>query len=143
MNRLLTTVTSQLVRPQTVARVANIVCSRGTHVAAVAFKRPAAASVLSAHMGPVRYFATEGFLDKAQVTDRIMGVVKNFEKVDPTKVTPTAHFKEDLGLDSLDAVEVVMAVEDEFAIEIPDAEADRILSVEDAIAYIAAHPMAK
>ena len=49
----------------------------------------------------------------------------------------------DLGLDSLDAVEVVMAIEDEFAIEIPDAEADKILSVEDAVKYIAAHPQAK
>ena len=49
----------------------------------------------------------------------------------------------DLGLDSLDAVEVVMAIEDEFAIEIPDAEADKIASVSDAIEYISAHPMAK
>ena len=43
----------------------------------------------------------------------------------------------------MDAVEVVMAIEDEFAIEIPDAEADRIGSVTDAVEYIAAHPMAK
>jgi NADH dehydrogenase (ubiquinone) 1 alpha/beta subcomplex 1 len=43
----------------------------------------------------------------------------------------------------LDAVEVVMAIEDEFAIEIPDAEADKILSVEDAVEYISGHPMAK
>lgn len=57
----------------------------------------------------------------------------------PTPPTPTT----DLGLDSLDAVEVVMAIEDEFAIEIPDAEADKILSVEDAVKYIAAHPQAK
>jgi len=50
---------------------------------------------------------------------------------------------DDLGLDSLDTVEVVMAIEDEFAIEIPDTESDKILSVEDAIKYIASHPMAK
>jgi hypothetical protein len=45
-------------------------------------------------------------------------------------LTPTASFTKDLGLDSLDAVEVVMAIEEEFAVEIPDAEADEITSVE-------------
>lgn len=59
------------------------------------------------------------------------------------QVTPTAHFQNDLGLDSLDTVEVVMAFEEEFAIEIPDTEADKILSTSDAISYIAGHPHAK
>jgi NADH dehydrogenase (ubiquinone) 1 alpha/beta subcomplex 1, acyl-carrier protein len=59
------------------------------------------------------------------------------------KVTPDARFKEDLDLDSLDAVEVVMAIEEEFAIEIPDSEADKILSVKQAVDYIANHPAAK
>lgn len=77
------------------------------------------------------------------MTDRIVTVVKNFEKVDRDKVTPTSKFQDDLGLDSLDGVEVVMAIEDEFAIEIPDAEADRILSVADAVEYVCGHPMAK
>ena len=58
-------------------------------------------------------------------------------------VRPDSKFADDLGLDSLDSVEVVMAIEDEFAIEIPDAEADRIASIGDAVEYIAAHPMAK
>lgn len=66
-----------------------------------------------------------------------------FRQVDASKVGPNARFKEDLDLDSLDAVEVVMAIEEEFAIEIPDAEADKILSVADAVKYISAHPMAK
>ena len=83
------------------------------------------------------------FIDAGEVTDRIVNVVKNFDKVDPAKVSPSAKFSEDLGLDSLDSVEVVMAIEDEFAIEIPDAEADKILSIEDATEYIAGHPMAK
>ena len=72
-----------------------------------------------------------------------MEVVKVFEKVDPAKVTPTSSFKDDLELDSLDTVELVMAMEEEFAIEIPDTEADRILSIPDAVDYIANHPMAK
>ena len=58
-------------------------------------------------------------------------------------MSPTAAFQKDLGLDSLDTVEVVMALEEEFAIEIPDSEADKILSCTDAISYVASHPMAK
>ena len=59
------------------------------------------------------------------------------------QVTPAANFQKDLGLDSLDVVEVVMAFEEEFGVEIPDAEADKILSTDEAISYIAAHPQAK
>ncbi len=70
-------------------------------------------------------------------------VVSNFEKVEASKVTASAKFKEDLDLDSLDAVEVVMAVEEEFGIEIPDSEADKIWSVAEAVAYVSGHPMAK
>lgn len=58
-------------------------------------------------------------------------------------MTADSKFKEDLDLDSLDAVEVVMAIEEEFAIEIPDSEADKILSIADAVAYISTHPAAK
>ena len=83
------------------------------------------------------------FLDKSDVTDRVLGCLKNFQKVDPSKVTETSHFLNDLGLDSLDTVEVVMAFEDEFVIEIPDADAEKIHSCEDAIAYIVQHPHAK
>lgn len=93
-------------------------------------------------MVAVRSFATT-FLPPAEVQERILTVIKNFDKIDPAKVSPTSKFGDDLGLDSLDAVEVVMAIEDEFAIEIPDAEADRIGSVPDAVEYVAAHPMAK
>jgi len=82
-------------------------------------------------------------MDKNEATERIIAVVSNFEKVDPSKVTPDSMFKEDLALDSLDAVEVVMAIEEEFALEIPDTEADKILSIKHAIEYISAHPQAK
>ena len=74
--------------------------------------------------------------------ERIIAVVKTFEKVEAAKVTIKARFKEDLDLDSLDAVEVVMAIEEEFGIQIPDHEADRILSVEDAVKFVASHPFA-
>lgn len=64
-------------------------------------------------------------------------------QVNKDKVSPLARFKDDLDLDSLDAVEVVMAIEEEFCIEIPDSEAEKILSVADAVAYVSNHPMAK
>ncbi|KAG0579959.1 hypothetical protein M758_4G139500 [Ceratodon purpureus] len=82
------------------------------------------------------------YLDRRDVIDRVLDVVKSNEKVDASKVSETATFK-DMGLDSLDEVEVVMALEEEFALEIPDAEADKIRSAPDAIDYIASHPMAK
>lgn len=58
------------------------------------------------------------------------------------QVTPDVHFQNDLGLDSLDNVEIVMALEEEFKLEIPDLEADKIDSCRLAIEYIHNHPMA-
>ncbi|CAD6203648.1 unnamed protein product [Miscanthus lutarioriparius] len=88
--------------------------------------------------------AKGSFLDKSEVTERIIKVVKSFPKIDDlSKVTPDAHFKNDLGLDSLDAVEVVMALEEEFRFEIPDNEADKIDSIKVAVDFIASHPQAK
>ncbi|KOM37001.1 hypothetical protein LR48_Vigan03g038200 [Vigna angularis] len=69
------------------------------------------------------------------VTDCISRVVR--------AVTPNAHFHNDLGLDSLDAVEIVMALEEEFGFEIPDNEADKINSIKHAVDFIASHPQAK
>ncbi|XP_040999428.1 acyl carrier protein 2, mitochondrial-like [Juglans microcarpa x Juglans regia] len=93
-----------------------------------------------------RFFSEEvrgSFLDKSEVADRVISVVKNFQKVDPSKVTPNANFQNDLGLDSLDAVEIVMALEEEFGFEIPDNEADKINSINLAVEFIASHPQAK
>lgn len=81
-------------------------------------------------------------LTRDEVVDRVLDVLKSHPKVDPSKVTPEAHFEKDLGLDSLDTVEVVMAIEEEFKLEIPDLEADKIDSLPLAIEYVANHPMA-
>lgn len=59
------------------------------------------------------------------------------------QVTLNAHFQNDLGLDSLDTVEIVMALEEEFGFEIPDNEADKISSIKLAVDFIASHPQAK
>ncbi|GAA5817821.1 Acyl carrier protein, mitochondrial [Mucor flavus] len=80
-----------------------------------------------------RMYAT---LPKEDVQTRVLDVVKSFDKVDGSKVTAEANFIKDLGLDSLDTVEVVMAIEEEFSVEIPDKDADAIHSVQQAIDYI-------
>jgi len=56
--------------------------------------------------------------------------------VSEDKVTPLASFVDDLGADSLDQVELIMALEDEFDIEIPDEDAEKIKTVKDALSYI-------
>ncbi|EIW67672.1 hypothetical protein TREMEDRAFT_23958, partial [Tremella mesenterica DSM 1558] len=71
------------------------------------------------------YSAAAG-LKRSDIEERVIDVMKSFEKVETDKLTPTATFTSDLGLDSLDSVEVVMAIEEEFGIEIPDDEADKI-----------------
>ena len=82
-------------------------------------------------------------LNKDDVLTRVLEIVKNFEKVDASKVTAESHFINDLGLDSLDVVEVVMALEQEFILDIPDHDAEKIQSIPDAVEYIAQNPMAK
>ncbi|GHJ83746.1 hypothetical protein NliqN6_0148 [Naganishia liquefaciens] len=114
--------------------------ARSTPVAAPA-ARPALVAQRFAAQGQ-RWYAASAGLDKEQITSRVLEVLKGFEKVDGGKLTPQATFTKDLGLDSLDAVEVVMAIEEEFAIEIPDEEADAITSVGQAIEYIAKTPEA-
>lgn len=58
-------------------------------------------------------------------------------------MTALSRFREDLELDSLDAVEIVIALEEEFTIDIPDSEADKFQAISDATEYICNHPMAK
>ncbi|KAF4592323.1 acyl carrier protein [Ophiocordyceps camponoti-floridani] len=88
-----------------------------------------------------RFYSSENGLDKQQIEGRIMSLLQGFDKVNDVKnITPTAHFANDMGLDSLDAVEVVMAIEEEFSIEIPDKDADAIHSVGQAVQYIMSQP---
>jgi acyl carrier protein len=67
---------------------------------------------------------------------KVKEIIINELGVDPDKVTPEASFVEDLGADSLDTVELVMAFEEEFGIEIPDEDAEGLQTVGDAIAYL-------
>ncbi|MEC7366200.1 MAG: acyl carrier protein [Pseudomonadota bacterium] len=68
--------------------------------------------------------------------EKVQAIVVEHLGVEADKVTASASFIEDLGADSLDTVELVMAFEEEFGIEIPDDAAETILSVGDAISFI-------
>lgn len=70
------------------------------------------------------------------IQERVTKIVVDQLGVEAAKVTPTASFIDDLGADSLDTVELVMAFEEEFGVEIPDDAAEKILTVKDAISYI-------
>ena len=106
-------------------------------------------------IGPITHFDASGF------AARIAGEVKGFDPlqffdrkdvkkiiveqlgVDEEEVTPDASFVDDLGADSLDTVELVMAFEEEFGIEIPDEDAEKITRVKEAIEYIEGHAKKK
>ena len=70
------------------------------------------------------------------VDERVKKIIAEQLGVEDDEVTPEASFVDDLGADSLDTVELVMALEEEFGIEIPDEEAEKILTVQQAIDYI-------
>ena len=70
------------------------------------------------------------------VLERVKKVVVDQLSVDENLVTPEASFTADLGADSLDIVELIMALEEEFDLEIPEAEAEKITSVGDVVEYI-------
>ena len=73
------------------------------------------------------------------VEKRVREIVAEQLERDVNEVTNTASFIDDLGADSLDIVELVMKMEEEFGIEIPDEEAEKIKTVNDVIQYIATH----
>lgn len=74
--------------------------------------------------------------DKEQVFDKVKEIIVDQLGVDEEEVTLKASFIDDLGADSLDIVELIMALEEEFGIEIPDDEAEKIATVNDAVEYI-------
>ncbi|XP_063075469.1 NADH:ubiquinone oxidoreductase subunit AB1b [Engraulis encrasicolus] len=71
------------------------------------------------------------------IGERVMYVLKLYDKINPEKLQASSHFMKDLGLDSLDQVEIIMAMEDEFGFEIPDAAAEKLMTPEEIVQYIA------
>ena len=78
----------------------------------------------------------------ASVDEKVKQIIVEQLGADEAEVTPTASFVDDLGADSLDTVELVMAFEEGFSIEIPDEDAEKIQTVKDAITYIQGHAKA-
>src|SRR2546422_7262238 len=72
----------------------------------------------------------------ASVEERVKQIIVEQLGVDEAEVTPTASFVDDLGADSLDQVELVMAFEEAFGIEVPDEDAEKMTTVKDAVEYI-------
>jgi acyl carrier protein len=81
-------------------------------------------------------------LPMAAVDEKVKQIIVEQLGVDEGEVTPSASFVDDLGADSLDTVELVMAFEEAFDIEIPDEDAEKIRTVQDAIDYIGKHAKA-
>lgn len=75
----------------------------------------------------------------ASIAERVKKIIIDQLGVDEEEVTINAHFVEDLGADSLDTVELVMAFEEEFGLEIPDEDAEKIARVKDATDYLTQH----
>lgn len=71
--------------------------------------------------------------------DKIVTIIAEQLQIDEDQVTPDASFMDDLGADSLDTVELIMALEEEFDMEIPDSEAEKIRTVQDALDYMESH----
>jgi acyl carrier protein len=75
----------------------------------------------------------------ASVAEKVKTIIVEQLGVDEAEVTPTASFVDDLGADSLDTVELVMALEEAFELDIPDEDAEKIQTVQQAIDYIQGH----
>lgn len=75
----------------------------------------------------------------SDIEKRVKDIIVDKLTVDENEVTPNAEFSKDLGADSLDTVELIMEFEKEFNIQIPDADAEKITTVGDAISYIESH----
>jgi acyl carrier protein len=73
------------------------------------------------------------------VVQRVIGIIVEQLKVSPEEVTLEASFIDDLGADSLDLVELIMAMEEEFGLEISDEDAEKIQTVQDTVNYITEH----
>ncbi|XP_076279463.1 NADH dehydrogenase (ubiquinone) acyl carrier protein isoform X2 [Lasioglossum baleicum] len=83
----------------------------------------------------VRAYSDESRTKK--IEERVLKVVAAYDKISADKLKLDSHFINDLGLDSLDHVEVIMAMEDEFGFEIPDMDAERLLRPADIVRYVA------
>ncbi|XP_025107997.1 acyl carrier protein, mitochondrial-like isoform X4 [Pomacea canaliculata] len=86
-------------------------------------------------MQSIRHVSAQRSIE--DINNRVMKVLKAYDKINAQKLAMDSHFMNDLGLDSLDQVEIIMAMEDEFGFEIPDADSERLMRPRDIVQYIA------
>ena len=78
-------------------------------------------------------------MTEAEIKDKVYDIIVSKMGVNKDQIKPESKFSDDLGADSLDTVELVMAFEEEFGVEIPDEEAEKIIKVQDAVSFIQKH----
>jgi len=103
------------------------------------FSRPGPCSAVWRFTLQCAEFSAEERNPMSSIEERVKKIVVEQLGVKEEEVTPNASFVDDLGADSLDTVELVMALEEEFECEIPDEDAEKITSVQQAIDYVKAH----
>jgi len=91
------------------------------------------------NLNPVRAYSGKEPLDLDTIGQRVLLVLNLYDKTNNDKLNLDAHFFKDLGLDSLDHVEVIMAMEDEFGFEIPDDHGEKLLTPRSIVRYVADH----
>ncbi|KAF8930208.1 acyl carrier protein-like protein [Dissophora ornata] len=114
--------------------------SAALYRSAVLYKNPAVVASQnvarsSMALNFARAYSSAG-LARSDIEKRVLEILTGFNKIDQNKISLQANFNSDLKLDSLDTVEVVMAIEEEFSIEIPDKDADDIKTAAQAVDYI-------
>uniref|UniRef100_A0A8D0L7N6 Acyl carrier protein n=1 Tax=Sphenodon punctatus TaxID=8508 RepID=A0A8D0L7N6_SPHPU len=120
-----------------------VTAASSSSLSAASFSQAAAARLrlapqVSSTFPPLcRHYSDLPPLSLEGIRDRVLYVLKLYDKVDPEKLTVNSHFMKDLGFDSLDQVEIIMAMEDEFGFEIPDVEAEKLMCPQEIVDYIA------
>merc|ERR1712080_456378 len=101
-------------------------------------KRPSIHNLqhVSPQINSLRYYSDKEPMTIKYVEDRVLLVLKLYDKINADKLNLDSHLMNDMGLDSLDHVEVIMAMEDEFWFEIPDLDAEKLLHPKDIVQYV-------
>ena len=90
-----------------------------------------------------KYSGGGGAPSRDEIENRVIQLLSVAYSLEEGKVNPHTHFKNDLALDSLDVVDVVMAIEDEFAVEVPDQDLEKFISVPSTVNYLHSIPYVK
>lgn len=115
----------------------NLLAGRAT----LALRLGASSQLLaSSRIAPLRFYSGPGPLSQESVFERVSGVFSNCDKIEPSKIQLSARLEEDLGLDSLDVVDALFYVEEEFTVQMPDHEANEIKTVQDVVEWVLKQP---